>query len=224
MLSNPSVRAVVSRRLLAIGAMATLWLAVSGPLSPIAAATQAVEIGDGFFGPSSLTVTVGDTVTWTNGDDSPHTVTADGAFDSGNIEPGQSFSHTFTEPGTFTYVCQYHDEMVATITVVETAGAPAAPAAPTAPASVAPASTGGTGTTAATAGGAATTHASGEHGAGQPDTALPSSLSAAIPAWLAPLLIGLGLIAFAVAVVPSLPAFRRGEPNAARSPSEGWRR
>src|SRR5688500_11725524 len=73
-------------------------------------ATHAIEIGDGFFSPASLTVTIGDTVTWTNVDDSPHTVTASGAFDSGNLNGGQTFSHTFDETGTFTYVCVYHDE------------------------------------------------------------------------------------------------------------------
>ena len=222
MLSVSSVRAVDRRRILAIGAMAVVWLAVSGPLSPTAAATHAVDIGDGFFGPGAVTVTVGDTVTWTNADDSPHTVTSDGAFDSGNVEPGQSFSHTFTEPGTYTYVCQYHDEMVATITVVEAANAPAAPAAPDTPASAAPAPAGGSGETSGATDGTAT-HAAGEHGTGQPDTALPSSIGTGIPSWVAPLLIGLGLVAFAVAVVPSLPAFRRVVTRGARSPS-GWRR
>ena len=67
-------------------------------------ATHAIEIGDGFFSPAALTVSVGDTVTWRNVDDSPHTVTASGAFDSGNLNGGQTFSHTFDEAGTFTYV------------------------------------------------------------------------------------------------------------------------
>jgi plastocyanin len=223
MLSVSPVRAVVPRRIITIGAMGVVWLAVSGPLSPTAAATHAVDIGDGFFGPGALTVTVGDTVTWTNRDDSPHTVTADGAFDSGNVEPGRSFSHTFSEPGTYTYVCQYHDEMVATITVVEAAKAPAEPTAPAALASVAPGPAGGSGETSGAADGT-TTHTGGEHGAGQPDTALPSTIATGVPSWLAPLLIGLGLVAFAVAVVPPLPAFRRGVTREARAPSEGWRR
>src|SRR5918992_217092 len=89
----------------------------SGLTSPVRAAAHAVEIGDGFFSPASLTVSVGDTITWTNGDDSPHTVTGS-AFDSGNLDAGQTFSFTFEEAGTFAYACQYHDEMVGTITVV----------------------------------------------------------------------------------------------------------
>lgn len=159
------------------------------------AATHAVGIGDGFFAPPAMTVGVGDTVTWTNDDDSPHTVTAAGAFDSGNLDPGQTFSFTFTEAGTYTYVCQYHDEMVATITVV----------AASAPASQAPAA----GTTSAPNDGA------------QPDTALFEPAADRGPAaWLTPLLIGLGLVSFAVAVAP-----QRGlRPVRRRGPAVGWRR
>jgi plastocyanin len=48
----------------------------------------------------------------------PHTATAsDGSFDSGNLNPGQSFSFTFATPGSFPYVCQYHAGMQGTIVV-----------------------------------------------------------------------------------------------------------
>ncbi|HEY6283530.1 MAG TPA: cupredoxin domain-containing protein [Nitrososphaerales archaeon] len=73
----------------------------------------------GFF-PSSITVVLGtnNTVVWNNKDNSPHTVTAnDGGFDSGNMAPGQSFSFTFTAPGTYTYHCTYHPWMVASVVV-----------------------------------------------------------------------------------------------------------
>jgi hypothetical protein len=57
-------------------------------------------------------------VTWTNNDDSPHTVTAaNGPFDSGNVDPGGTFTFTFTQAGTYGYVCRYHGEMQATIIV-----------------------------------------------------------------------------------------------------------
>ena len=174
-------------------------------------ATHAIEIGDGLFSPASLTVTVGDTVTWTNVDDSPHTVTASGAFDSGNLNGGQTFSHTFAETGTFSYVCLYHDEMVATITVVPASGSGQAPAAAT------PAPS-----TAAAPAVPAASHGSGAH-AGQPDTALPVSASLSA-AWIAPLLIGLGLLAFGVGLVPM------GAPQSAHlaspmpRPGSGWRR
>jgi plastocyanin len=72
------------------------------------------------FLPATLTVVLGvnNTVQWTNNDSSPHTVTADGgAFSSGNMAPGQSFSFTFTAPGTYTYHCTYHPWMVAAVVV-----------------------------------------------------------------------------------------------------------
>lgn len=170
-------------------------------------ATHVVDVGDGFFSPTSLTVTVGDTVTWTNVDDSPHTATAAGAFDSGNLDAGQSFSYTFSEAGTFSYVCLYHEEMVATITVVAASvGSPQAPA----PASAAP--------------GAPV--ASPESGSqdGQPDTALPVS-TPLTAAWIAPLLIGLGLLAFGVGLLPTGTAEAAHTTSPARRrPGSGWRR
>jgi plastocyanin len=83
-----------------------------------AAAGEAIEIVDFAFSPAELTVPVGTTVTWTNQDSAPHTVTADdGSFDSGRLNQGDSFSFTFETPGTYTYVCAFHPNMTATITV-----------------------------------------------------------------------------------------------------------
>lgn len=73
----------------------------------------------GFF-PNNIVVVLGvnNTVVWENKDNSPHTVTSnDGSFESGNMAPGQSFTFTFTLPGTYTYHCTYHPWMVATVTV-----------------------------------------------------------------------------------------------------------
>jgi hypothetical protein len=69
---------------------------------------------------------------WTNTGQAPHTVTGDFA-DSGILEPGQTFSHTFTETGDFSYICAIHPQMTGTIRV--SAGAAAGPT-PTAPAAV----------------------------------------------------------------------------------------
>ena len=70
------------------------------------------------FTPSSLTVSVGDTVTWTNKDTMAHTATADnGTFDSGNLSPGETFSFTFDTAGTYTYKCNIHSSMTGTIIV-----------------------------------------------------------------------------------------------------------
>jgi plastocyanin len=92
----------------------------------------AVSIVDFAFQPASIEVPAGSTVTWTNTGGAPHTVTADnGAFDSGQLAPGASFSQTFTTPGTYTYHCDIHPRMTGTVVVTEAAAAPAAPAAAT---------------------------------------------------------------------------------------------
>ena len=83
--------------------------------------TAEVDIPDISFEPKSLTVKAGTTVTWTNSDDVPHTVTKEGGpggkFDSGPLNPGQSFSYTPTKAGTIQYLCSFHQGMVGTIVV-----------------------------------------------------------------------------------------------------------
>jgi plastocyanin len=70
------------------------------------------------FNPATLEIAVGDTVTWINNDDTEHTATAfDGAFDSGQLTEGASFSFTFDTPGQFAYRCLFHSEMQGTIVV-----------------------------------------------------------------------------------------------------------
>jgi len=67
----------------------------------------------------NIQVRVGTTVTWTNQDNVPHSITfKNGMKDSGLIYQGQSFSYTFTTPGTYQYYCSVHPYMVATVTVV----------------------------------------------------------------------------------------------------------
>ena len=79
-----------------------------------------IQIAGFQFGPAEAEVTVGATVTWTNFDGATHTATADdGTFDSGDIEAGEDFSFTFEDPGTFSYFCEIHPDMVGTITVTE---------------------------------------------------------------------------------------------------------
>ena len=99
----------------------TTTQAPAGPVVdiPSGAGMQMVP-GNEFYSPSTLTVVIGvnNTVTWVNNDDVPHTVTAsDGSFNSGNLNAGQSWSHTFTTPGTYTYYCSYHSWMKGTIIV-----------------------------------------------------------------------------------------------------------
>jgi plastocyanin len=65
-----------------------------------------------------VVIGVNNTVTWTNNDQVAHTVTAaDGSFDSGSMQPGQIFVHTFTTPGTYQYHCQIHPWMTGTVIV-----------------------------------------------------------------------------------------------------------
>jgi FtsP/CotA-like multicopper oxidase with cupredoxin domain len=67
------------------------------------------DIVDNRFQPARLTVTVGTTVTWSNRGNNAHTVTAlDGSWDSGMLLHGDQFSHTFTGPGTYRFICRQH--------------------------------------------------------------------------------------------------------------------
>jgi plastocyanin len=76
-------------------------------------------ISDFKFSPGSLTIHVGDTVTWTNAGPSSHTATANnGSFNTGVLAKGASASHTFTSAGTFSYFCTIHPFMHGTIVVL----------------------------------------------------------------------------------------------------------
>jgi plastocyanin len=78
------------------------------------------SIVDLTFQPDSVEIDAGATVTWTNEDAVPHTVTArTDAFNSGVMQEGATFSHTFDEPGTFDYFCAIHPSMTGTVTVTE---------------------------------------------------------------------------------------------------------
>lgn len=179
------------------GVLAVLAMRPGAPLE-VRAADHAVQIQDFAFTPSTLTVSAGDTVTWTNADSAAHTVSAEGgAFDSGNLDPGQGFAFTFTAPGTYDYRCDYHASMTGTV-VVEAAPAAAPtqpPAAPTPPP-------------------AAPAPSNAPAASFPPNTAMPAPGDGDPPT--APLLIGLGLLALATATVcaPSRAARapRRGRP------------
>jgi plastocyanin len=80
--------------------------------------SAAVSIAGFAFQPGSLEVAAGTTVTWTNDDPAPHTVTAaDGSFDSGTLASGATFSQVFDAAGTFAYACAIHPTMTGTIIV-----------------------------------------------------------------------------------------------------------
>src|SRR5215203_3944251 len=82
-----------------------------------------VSIGDNYFDPAYIAIESGTTVTWTNDGQMPHTVTADdGSFDSEELNPGDSYTLTFSGSGTVPYYCEIHPNMVGSVTVGDEAG------------------------------------------------------------------------------------------------------
>ena len=90
-------------------------------LLPLGVQAQAEEIKvtiDNFtFSPAELKVKVGDTVTWTNHDDIPHTVVSAGKFRSKTMDTDNTFTFTFTSAGDYKYFCSLHPHMTGVITV-----------------------------------------------------------------------------------------------------------
>ncbi len=84
-------------------------------------ATNSVEISNMAFGPASITVKKGATVTWTNKDSIAHTVTGDSQDGpaSKSLANGDTYSFTFNSAGTFKYHCSIHSSMTGTVTVTE---------------------------------------------------------------------------------------------------------
>jgi len=86
-------------------------------------ASASVTIVDFAFSPATVTVSVGDTVTWRNTGQAPHNATAsDGSFKTPDLNNGQSASHTFNSAGTFSYICTIHPNMHGTIRVLSSSG------------------------------------------------------------------------------------------------------
>jgi len=70
------------------------------------------------FDPATLTIKVGESVTWTNQDPADHTVTADnGEFKSSSLANGATFTFKFDKAGTYPYHCGIHPSMKATVIV-----------------------------------------------------------------------------------------------------------
>jgi plastocyanin len=105
---------------------ATLGLNAIGSPASAGDAAKTVSMNDKLqFTPATLTVHPGDEVVWHNASQLVHTVTADPAlaatasstqlpagakpFNSGNLEPGGTFRHVFTTPGTYKYFCIPHE-------------------------------------------------------------------------------------------------------------------
>jgi plastocyanin len=76
-----------------------------------------VTIDNFTFTPAEVKVKVGDTVTWTNHDDIPHTVVAAGKYRSKTMDTDGTFSFTFTSAGDYKYFCSLHPHMTGTVKV-----------------------------------------------------------------------------------------------------------
>jgi plastocyanin len=113
----------------ALGAVtATMLAAVVLPgWADTAAPANAVSIDNFTFGPQTVTVKAGTTVTWTNKDDIPHGIaSANNAFTKSKaLDTDDSYSFTFTTPGTYRYFCYIHPHMTGTIVVEAATGSDA---------------------------------------------------------------------------------------------------
>lgn len=125
---SPTKRGTVDRERLRfvarLSAAATALLLIPAACSRESSPTTTVEgpvivsIYSFKYDPDPVTVTVGDSVTWTNDDPVPHTATAvDDSFDTKLFLPGKSVTLTFATVGTFRYFCGTHPEMVGTVIV-----------------------------------------------------------------------------------------------------------
>jgi len=107
--------------LLATVMVATLLLSAGSPGSSANTAEPAsaeVKVDNFSFGPTTLTVAVGTTVTWTNRDDIPHTiVSTDKVFKSKVLDTDEKFSFTFSKAGTYPYFCSVHPKMTGSVVV-----------------------------------------------------------------------------------------------------------
>ncbi len=91
---------------------------VAASAEPAQASNVEVKIDNFSFGPATLTVAAGTTVTWTNRDDIPHTVASDDkVFKSKVLDTDEKFSFTFTKPGTYGYFCSIHPKMTGKVVV-----------------------------------------------------------------------------------------------------------
>jgi plastocyanin len=104
------------------------------PGSSPAPSKASVSLANKAFSPHTVTISVGGTVTWTNHDGMPHTVTStSGAFSSPILNQGGTFKQTFNKAGTYPYICTLHSGMGGTVVVQDKSGSAPPPAPPTTP-------------------------------------------------------------------------------------------
>jgi plastocyanin len=104
--------------LTAVAAFASIAVTQPGVAKAGDQSAAEVKIDNFSFGPATLTVAAGTTVTWKNNDDVPHTVVSDDkTFRSKALDTDDKFSYTFTKPGTYNYFCSVHPKMIAKVVV-----------------------------------------------------------------------------------------------------------
>jgi len=129
-IKSPKIILVVSSIFLAI-VVFNPWVLNAATID-VAAGSSGSPLG---FTPSPVTISAGDTVRWTSGGSAPHTVrngnssggTCQDTFDSGNLNNGQTFLHTFNTPGVCNYRCQIHFGLMNGVVDVGAAGIPESP-------------------------------------------------------------------------------------------------
>jgi len=106
------------------GAVVGSGLAGGALIARAQSPASAVLIDNFTFNPQQLTVKAGTTVTWTNKDDIPHGIaSANNAFSKSKaLDTDDSYSFTFTTPGTYAYFCYIHPHMTGTIVVESATG------------------------------------------------------------------------------------------------------
>jgi plastocyanin len=98
--------AILAAAALALSACATHEGPAYGP--PTAGAGATVNMSSSWrFNPHEVSIRAGQSVEWRNTSTWSHTVTGEG-FDSGDVKPGQVFSHTFAKAGRYEYICKPH--------------------------------------------------------------------------------------------------------------------
>jgi plastocyanin len=123
------MRAVRTRRIGRAAVALTAWAVVALALvpavgqertpdrAPRGVETRRVRMVDDAFRPRNVTISRGTRVRWVNAGDNDHTSTATGMWDSGLLDPGETYRRVFRQSGTFSYFCTAHPGMRGTITV-----------------------------------------------------------------------------------------------------------
>jgi plastocyanin len=119
-----TMRSVLVAAAFGAATAATLAAVVLPGRADNAAAGGAVSIDNFTFGPQTLTVKAGTAVSWTNKDDIPHGIASanNGFVKSRALDTDDSYSFTFTTPGTYQYFCYVHPHMTGTIVVEAATG------------------------------------------------------------------------------------------------------